>query len=124
MFVCACLSILIGGVWWSPMLFGKAWSRETGLDEEKLKETNLKLVLGLTFIIAYISSYNLAAFLGDPNTDWKWGTAAGLLAAFWAIAMYVIVSLFEQRTVRHMLINSGYMAVYFGVCGFLLGFWR
>lgn len=106
------------------MLFGKAWSRETGLDEEKLKETNLKLVLGLTFIIAYISSYNLAAFLGDPNTDWKWGTAAGLLAAFWAIAMYVIVSLFEQRTVRHMLINSGYMAVYFGVCGFLLGFWR
>jgi hypothetical protein len=42
----------------------------------------------------------------------------------WAIAMYVIISLFEQRSFKLMLINCGYIAVYFAACGFVLGFWR
>jgi hypothetical protein len=47
-----------------------------------------------------------------------------LLAAVWAIIMYVIISIFEQRSSRHMLINCGYVAVYFALCGFVLGIWR
>jgi hypothetical protein len=81
-------------------------------------------VFGLTFVLAYLSSYNLAFMLGTPDTTWKWGVAAGLLAAIWAIAMYVIISLFEQRSMKHMLINCGYIAVYFAACGFVIGIWR
>ena len=52
------------------------------------------------------------------------GAIYGSLAAFWAIAMYVIISLFEQRSLKHILINCGYVAVYFSVIGFILGIWR
>lgn len=123
-FVCAVMSLVIGGLWWSPLLFAKAWQRETALSDEQLKQMNPAKTFGLTFVLAYIASYNLAFFLGDGNTTWKWGIAAGLLAAFWAIAMYVIISLFEQRSLKHMLINCGYIAVYFAVIGFILGMWR
>lgn len=122
--VCAVMSLVVGGLWWSPLLFAKAWQRETGLTDEQLKQMNPLRTFGLTFVLAYLASYNLAFFLGDSSTTWKWGIAAGLLAGFWAIAMYVIVSLFEQRSLKHMLINCGYIAVYFGLIGLILGIWR
>ena len=122
--VCAVLSLVIGGLWWSPLLFARTWQTEVGLSDEQLKSMNPAKVFGITFLLAYVSSYNLAFMLGDALTTWKWGIAAGLLAAIWAIAMYVIISLFEQRSLRHMLINCGYIAVYFAACGFVLGIWR
>ncbi|MBK7705428.1 MAG: DUF1761 domain-containing protein [Acidobacteria bacterium] len=123
-FVCALMSLVIGGFWWSPLLFAKMWQRETGLADDDLKSFNPLKTFGLTFLLAYLSSYNLAFFLGDPATTWKWGVAAGLLAAFWAIAMFVIIGLFERRTFLHLLIDCGYIAVYFAACGLLLGMWR
>lgn len=122
--VCAVLSLVIGGVWWSPILFARAWQREVGLTDEELRRMNPLKVFGLTFVLAYLASYNLAFFLGSSGTTWQWGISAGLLAAFWAIAMYVIIGLFEQRSLKHIMINCGYIAVYFGVIGFILGIWR
>lgn len=122
--ICAVMSLVTGGLWWSPILFAKAWQRETGLSDDQLKQMNAAKTFGITFVLAYLASYNLAFFLGDGSTTWKWGIEAGLLAAFWAIAMYVIISLFEQRTLKHMLINCGYIAVYFAAIGFILGIWR
>jgi hypothetical protein len=29
---------LVGGLWYSPVLFGKAWQREVGLSDEELKK--------------------------------------------------------------------------------------
>ncbi len=37
-FVCALASLLIGGLWCSPLLFAKVWQRETGLTDEQLKD--------------------------------------------------------------------------------------
>lgn len=122
--VCAVLSLAIGGIWWSPALFARIWQRETGLSDEQLKSMNPAKTFGLTFVLAYLSSYNLAFFLADPSTTWRWGIAAGLLASIWAIAMFVIIGLFERRTFLHMLIDCGYIAVYFAICGLVLGIWR
>lgn len=123
-FVCAILSLVVGGLWWSQLLFAKAWQKETGLSDDQLKQMNPAKTFGLSFILAYLASYNLAFFLGTPNTTWQWGIGAGLLAAFWAIAMFVIIGLFERRSFKHMLINCGYIAVYFALIGLILGIWR
>ena len=62
---------------------------------------------------------------GDSSTTWKWGLIAGLLAGVgWTATMFTIISLFEQRSLRYLLINCGYITVYFGVIGFVLGIWR
>lgn len=123
-FVCALASLLIGGLWYSPVLFAKVWQRETGLTDDQLKTSNPAKIFGLSFLLAYLVSYNLAFFLAGTDTNWRWGIGAGLLASVWAIAMHIMMGLFEQRTFKHMLINCSYMAVYFAVIGFILGIWR
>ncbi len=123
-FVCAVMSLVIGAFWWSPLLFAKAWQKENGLTDEQLAAAKPAKTFSLTFILAWIMSYNLAFFLGSPETTWQWGVAAGLLAAVWVVAMFIIIALFEQRSLKYMLINCGYMVVYFAVIGFILGIWR
>ena len=124
-FVCALLSLLIGGLWYSPLLFFKAWQRQTGLSDAQLAKANPIKTYSLTLILAWIISYNLAFFLGDSKTNWQWGLTAGLLAGVgWTSTMFVVISLFEQRSFKYMLINCGYITLYFALIGFVLGIWR
>lgn len=124
-FVCALMSLVIGALWYSPVLFFRAWQKETGLSDEQVARANPLKTYSLTLLLAWTISYNLAFFLGDSKTNWKWGLTAGLLAGVgWAVTMFVIISLFEQRSFKYMLINSGYIAVYFALIGFVLGIWR
>ncbi len=124
-FICAVLSLVIGAFWWSPLLFQKAWQRETGLTDEQLAKANPLKTFGLSFLLAWIISYNLAFFLGAPGTTWQWGVAAGLLAGVgWVATQFIVIALFEQRSWKYMAIDCGYVAVYFAVIGFILGIWR
>jgi len=123
-FLCAVMSLVIGAVWWSPLLFAKAWKTENGLTDEQIAKANPAKTFGLTFVLAWIMSYNLAFFLGAPGTTWQWGVMAGLLVAIWVVAMFIVIALFEQRSLKYILINCGYMVVYFAVIGFILGIWR
>jgi len=122
--VCAVLSLVIGGVWWSPIMFAKPWQRENGLTDEQIAKANPLKNFGLAFLLAWLMSYNLAFFLGAPGTTWQWGIAAGMLVAVWAVGMFLVISLFEQRSIKYVAINCGYMIVYFAVIGFILGAWR
>lgn len=122
--VCAVMSLVIGGLWWSPLFFAKAWQREAGLSDEQLAKANPAKTFGLTYIIALLMSYNLAFFLAAPGTTWQWGLAAGLLTSIWVAGMFVVIALFEQRSLKYMLINCGYIVVYFAVIGLILGIWR
>jgi hypothetical protein len=124
-FVCAVMSLAIGAIWWSPLLFAKAWQKENGLTDEQLAGANMPKTFGLTYLLAWLMSYNLAFFLGMPGTTWQWGLAAGLLTGVgWVAAMFIVIALFEQRSLKYILINCGYIAVYFAVIGFILGIWR
>src|SRR4030095_6592390 len=123
--VCALLILVIGGLWYSPLLFFKAWQRETGLSDEQVAKASPLKTYSLTFVLAWIISYNLAFFLGDSKTNWQWGLTTGLLAGVgWTSTMFVIISLFEQRSLKYLLINCGYIIIYFGLIVFVLGIWR
>jgi len=123
--VCALLSLAVGALWYSPVLFFKAWQKETGLSDEQVAKASPLKTYSLTLFLAWIISYNLAFFLGDSKMNWRWGLVAGLLAGVgWASTMFVIVSLFEQRSFKYMLINCGYITVYFALIGLVLGIWR
>jgi len=124
-FVCAVMSLVIGGVWWSPLLFAKSWQQENGLSDEQLAKANPVKNFGLSFVLAWIMSYNLAFFLGTPDTTWQWGLAAGLLTGVgWVAAMFIVIALFEMRSVKYIAINVGYIIVYFALIGLILGIWR
>jgi hypothetical protein len=68
---------------------------------------------------------NLAAFLADPKTTAIWGATAGFLAGFgWVTLGIATIALFERRSWKYVLINSGYMIVSFTIMGLILGAWR
>lgn len=124
-FVCATLNLALGALWYSPALFYRAWLAETKLSDEALATSNPAKLYGLTFIFALVISYNLAFFLGDDQTTPVWGATAGFLAGFgWSTLIFAIIALFERRSWRYILINGGFMTVYFTLIGFILGSWR
>ncbi|MCW8805200.1 MAG: DUF1761 domain-containing protein [Ignavibacteriaceae bacterium] len=122
---CAIFNMLLGAIWYSPALFYNAWKRENNLTDEQIKKSNPAKIYGISFLIAYLMSYNLAFFLGDANTDWQWGLTAGFLAGFgWAAAIFTSIALFEQKSWKYIFINGGYIVIYFTVIGLILGIWR
>ena len=124
-FVSAVMSLVIGAVWYSPVLFARPWQAAAGISDEQLAAAKPIKIFGITFLLALVMSYNLAFFLGGADTTWKWGLAAGLLTGVgWVAAMFIVVSLFEHRSLKYIAINAGYMIVYFGVIGTIIGAWR
>ena len=123
--VCALLNLVVGAIWYSPAMFFKPWKETNGFTDEDLKKSSPARTFGITLILSLIISYNLAFFLSDAATDWKWGLTAGFLAGFgWSAAIFTIVALFEMRSWKYILINSGYIIIYFSLIGLILGAWR
>ena len=124
-FAATIAGFVIGGLWYSPLLFAKAWMKENGFTEEGMKNSNMGKIFGLTFLFSFVMAFNLAMFLNDVKTDAAWGATAGFLAGFGWVAMAIFINgQFERKSTRYMLINAGYMTVALTVMGFILGAWR
>ena len=123
--VAALSTFLLGGLWYSPLLFGKAWMRANKFSEEDLQSFSKARMFGWSFVFSLIMAVNLAMFLAAPNTNLTWGMTAGALAGFGWVAMAIaIIGVFENRSWAYILINGGYMTVAFVVMGAIIGAWR
>jgi hypothetical protein len=122
--VSALSTFLIGGLWYSPALFGKAWMRENGFTEESMKGGNMTKIFGLAFLLGIIAAINLAMFMG-PEDDPAMGAMWGFLAGFGWVATFVGTHyLFERRSLKLFLINAGYSIVALTIMGVILAAWK
>ena len=118
-------AFVLGGLWYSPVLFGKIWMRANGFREEDLNKGNLGKIFGLAFVFTLVMAVNLAMFLNDAKTTAAWGATAGFLAGFGWVALGIgIVALFERRPFTYTLVNGGYMTVALVIMGAIIGVWR
>jgi hypothetical protein len=127
-------AFVLGGVWYSPALFGKAWMTENKMTVEDVKKGNAGKIYGWAFVLSLIMAANLAMFLADPpsncpaecapRTDVSWGATAGFLAGIWAFCGLAIVGLFEHKRARYIFINGGYLVVALTLMGAIIGLWR
>ena len=123
--VAALSNFLIGGLWFSPVLFGKQWMKENNFTEASMKNGNMVKIFGLTLLCSFIMAFNLAMFLNDSKTTASWGAIAGFLAGFgWVALALAIIALFERKSWKYILIHAGYVTVSFVVMGLILGAWR
>src|SRR6478609_3265841 len=123
-FVAALSTFLIGGLWYSPAVFGKAWMRENGFKEEDMKGGNMVKIFGLAFLLAVISAVNLAMFMGpenDPTMGALWGFLAG---AGWVATFVGTHYLFERKSFTLFLINAGYSIVALTLMGIIIAAWK
>jgi hypothetical protein len=119
--LCGLATLAIGGVWYSPLLFGPAWQREAGLSDETLRTGSVPLRFGATFLIGAVAAAAFALFIGTEMTVGQ-ATAAGACAGVaWVAASFGINYLFEHRSFKLWLINGGYHAVQFTIFGAIIG---
>ncbi len=117
-------SFVIGGIWYSPALFGKAWMKENGLSLEQIQKSNKGKVYGWALVLSLIMAVNLAMFLGNSSIQLSTGLLYGFLTGLWIFCGIAIVGLFEQKTARYIFINGGYMLVALTLMGGIIGIWK
>jgi hypothetical protein len=117
-------AFVLGGLWYSPLLFGNAWLRETGLTKEQLDRANPAVTFGVSFVLAVLASFVFAMFLG-PKPAFGFAVAAGAMAGlFWVGTSFGINYLFEHKSFRLFLVNAGYHTVQYTLIGAVLGLWH
>src|SRR6187551_2749689 len=101
-------AFVLGGVWYSPAMFGNAWMKANDLDLETIRKGNMLKIYGIAFILSLVMAANLAMFLADgpatcpqgctQKTDVTWGAITGFLAGVWVFCAVAIHGLFEHRS--------------------------
>ena len=150
--VAAASTLVVGAVWYSPMLFANAWMKESGLTEEQLKKGNMLKIFGLTFIFSImiamimqvltihqfgaigmvggdptkaLPSYN--AFMADYGTvfrTFKHGALHGFMSGlFFALPLIAINGLFERKSWKYIFIHAGYWIVCLTIMGAIVCGW-
>ena len=116
-------TFILGGLWYSPVLFVKPWMAASGMTEEKAKAGNMARTFGLSFVLEFIAAFVLALFIG-AGAGLHFGLMAGFhVGLFWVGGGLGVIYLFEQRPLKLWLVNAGYMTVAFSVMGAILGVW-
>jgi hypothetical protein len=115
----------LGAIWYSPLVFGKLWMKETGVTKETAKKANMPKIMALTLLFSFIMSLNLALFMNSPEIGVSQGAMYGFFTGFGWIAMAIFVTgQYEFRSTCYMLIHAGYNIVGLTLMGVILGAWK
>jgi Protein of unknown function (DUF1761) len=117
-------SFLLGGAWYSPLLFAKAWQREVELNDEQAASGNMVRIFALSFVLSLIAALVFALFLG-PRPSLILGIGAGFAAGLgWVASSFGINYLFARRSLKLFLIDGGYHTLQFTLIGLILAVWH
>ena len=121
--VAAVSTFLLGGLWYSPLLFGKAWQRESNAGTKGRAGPPAR-AFGLSFAFAMIGAVLFAVWLG-PNPSAGHAVAAGAMTGFGFIAIALGINYqFANRSFTLWLIDGGYHSLQFTLFGLILGLWH
>ncbi|HEY3037364.1 MAG TPA: DUF1761 domain-containing protein [Pyrinomonadaceae bacterium] len=120
---------LLGGLWYSPLLFGNKFLQIIGWPPEKLAEMEKQSPakeLAIAFVTSLVLVYILAHFVQYTKAKTAWG---GIQTAFWLWLGFIVTTqlatvIFEQRPLGLYLINIGYQLVGCAIAGMILAIWR
>lgn len=115
----------IGGLWYSPVLFGNLWMKELKITQDDVKGVSMAKVMSITLVLTIIMVTNLAFFINDPAIGASEGALYGFLTGFgWVAMAQILTALYEMRSWKYMFIHAGYMIIGFTLSGLILGAWR
>lgn len=121
----AILHFAIGSLWYSPVLFSKAWVKEMKFSEADMKKMRSKSMAKLS-LVSIISSLVMAAVFSymidfAGLTLASEGALLGFLVWLGFIGSGSIgMILWEGRSIKHYLINNGYSLISYVIVGAVL----
>ncbi len=129
--VAAISTMVVGFLWYSPLLFAKPWIREMGHDPndkavmEEMRKGAGRAYSG-SFIASLISAFTLALILHGLHAE---DLHFGLMASFHVWLGFVATvqltgALFAKQSMKLFAINTGYQLVCYLVMGVILTLWK
>jgi hypothetical protein len=128
--VAALSSMVVGFVWYSPILFARPWMRLMGYDpDDKAKLAEMRKGAGKTYALAFAASIISAVVLAKiidittVNTV-LYGMKVGF--AVWlgfVTTVQLTGALFGKQPTKLYLINTGYQLVCYLAMGAILAVW-
>lgn len=120
---------LLGGVWYSPVLFAKKWVALQGRTMEQMKADSANANMPVMYLTALISGLVTAWVLAMlfANTG-RAGWMAGAHLGFWAWLGFAAptsyaTALFSMKPKQLWLIDTLYNLLAFVIAGAILGGW-
>ena len=123
-------TMIVGFLWYSPMLFAKPWTVLMGYDpNDKAKMDEMRKSAGKSYAISFIASLVAALVLGkiidvtsvqSPLYGMKIGFAVWL---GFVTTVQLTAKLFGNQPTKLYLINTGYQLVCYLVMGVILAVW-
>lgn len=120
---------ILGGLWYSPLLFGNKFLQIINWSPEKIAEmgnqSHAKELI-IAFVLSLLLVYILAHFVQYTKAT---TAMAGIQTAFWLWLGFVVTTqlptvIFEQRPLGLFLINVAYQFVGCAIAGAILAVWR
>jgi hypothetical protein len=129
--VAAISTMLVGFLWYSPLLFAKTWMREMGYDPndnarmEEMKKS-AGLAYGGSFVASLLSAFTLALILHALRSE---DLHTCLMLGFHVWLGFVATvqftgALFAKQSMKLFAINTGYQLVCYLVMGTILTVWK
>jgi len=129
--VCAIATMVLGFLWYSPMLFAKPWTILMGYDpNDKQKMEEMRKSAGPSYLMSFIASLLSALVLGkliqvSGTTNAIDGLKIGLVVWLGFVTTVQLTNaLFSRQPNKLYMINTGYQAVCYIAMGAILGAWR
>lgn len=121
--VAAIVPMVLGALWYSPLLFADPWMRAVGRTREEL--TGAGLGYALSAVAALVTSYALARIVRWAEVDDLWnGALVGLLVWIGFVATVLAVTTYFGGRPRNLwLINASYQLVALVLMGAIHGAW-
>jgi mannose/fructose/N-acetylgalactosamine-specific phosphotransferase system component IID len=126
----AVATMVIGFLWYSPMLFAKPWMVAMGYDPaDKARITEMQKTAGPKYGISFLASILSAFILGKIIYHLAISTALyGMKVGFAVWLAFVLTvqltdKLFTNRPTKLFLINTGYQLACYLAMGAILGRW-
>ena len=119
--VAALSAFILGGLWYSPILFGKAWQKEAGLSDERLKAANKGIIFGVSFILCLIAALAFSMVIGTEASFFMALHSGFGIGLAWVATSFGVNYLFELRSLKLWFINAGYHTAQFTIYGLVFG---
>lgn len=121
---------LLGGLWYSPVLFARKWTALMGKTEEELKAAAAASPVAVMYLAAFLCGLVIALVLATiighfGSLSLIRGAKVGALCWLgFAATTSFATAIFSMTPKRLWLINSGYNLVSFVVAGAIIGAWK
>jgi hypothetical protein len=115
--IAALVPLVMGFLWYGPMLFKNAWMKEVGFTDESMKGANMALIFGLSYVLSFLLAFLMqtlvihqfgaqSTLMGEPGFMEKTGEA------FTTIQEIMVNYGDRFRTFGHGALHGGLLGVF------------